>query len=229
VFHEGRERLEAAILGGPWRDTPEQRDAAAKYLEELRKGVTNGTVDEDWIKDRYEKVTGFKWPTAMDPGGLPPGPGEVPTPHPTPPKPGPGDPPDLVPMPGPGVPGGEGNKPDLGPKPGPTTPEGGGGQDFKAPPSTSAGEGRSWVFHKGDYGGGGWQSVDDSWKPPGNIPGQSYTTADGKPWEPTKGTIISKRKVRPDRPDRDDKSEYGGIRKMGADNRPTPKKPRHIV
>jgi hypothetical protein len=182
----------------------------------LRKGVTNGTVDEAWIKDRYEKVTGFKWPTDMDPGGLPPGPGQEPGEEDPPQKPGPGgdEPPVVKPGPQPGDDGYGSPGPQGGPR---------GGTDFNSPPTTSAGEGRTWVFARGGWGGS-WTSVDDNWSPPPNPPNidhpMSYRTSDGTSWPPTKTVVENKS---------DDKSEYGGIRKMGADNRPTPKKPRHIV
>ena len=176
--------LEKQILSGPWQDTPEQRDAAAKYLEELRKGVTNGTVDEAWIKDRYEKVTGFRWPTPIDPGGLPPGPGQEPG--------GDIDPPEKPPH-----------------KPGP--------DDFD-PRDKKPGDFSSHKDYLENY---------NKIQPP---PWQGPMSKDA--WNKEHGYKV----LQPAGPGnkRDDdivigQDVYGGQRKVGKDNRPIPKKPRHVV
>ena len=165
--------LEKQILSGPWQDTPEQRAAAAKYLEELRKGVTNGTVDEAWIKDRYEKVTGFRWPTPMDPGGIPPGPGQ---------EPGGDEPPEKPPH-----------------KPGP-------------------------------------DDIDRRSKKPGDFVSykeylENYNNIDPPPWQDPMSEDMWNKEHGPNLAPAESEggSVYGPQRKVGNDNRPKPKKPRHVV
>jgi len=94
-------------------------------------------------------------------------------------------------------------------------------------------------------------SVDNFWSPPADGPaGQSYRNADGELWEPRKekptaGVPLDPNQPKPGpgwpsspspKPDDDivigqgpTGDIYGGQRKIGKDNRPTPKKPRHIV
>ena len=214
MFHEGRESLEAKILGRPWEDNEEQRGEAKNYHDELMKGVNQGTIDEDWAKSRYESVTGFKWPTPIT---MP----NPPSPEPPPDKPGPSPDPPVKP-PGEPTPPVE---PPVDDKP-PPTPE----DIFKG--GTPA--------EKNEYPGH-FESYDSyllnfrkASSEGGVRPGQMLTR---ESWDKRRADYQSKQENKPAPAPGDGGPNtepgggniYGPQRKIGKDNRPMPKQPRHVV
>ena len=198
------------------------------------KGVSQGTIDEDWAKHRYEKVTGFEWPTPID---IDP----VPNPEPPPDKPGPGpgpEPPPDKPGPSPDPP----VKPPGEPTP-PVEPP----VDEKPTPTPEEIFESGTPAEKHEYPGH-FESYDSyllnfrkALSEGGVRPGQMLTR---ESWDKRRKSYISKQENKPGVPPQPPADGewtgntepggghvelYGGQRKIGKDNRPIPKKPRHVV
>jgi hypothetical protein len=250
LYHEGRERLEEKILSRPWRDDEVQRGEAKEYYDDLMKGVNQGTIDKDWAKERYEKVTGFDWPEVImpdppdspDDGGIDP---------PVKPGPVPGDPDgDLHPDPQPD----DGTQPP--PYPGEKPPEKPGPGEPKPPPTAAEIFEKGTPAEKNEFPGHftsyeaylvnfrqadlkpGQMLTREMWEkrrqevvgdnpepkpePPIGLPDDGLPGGDKPPIEPVPMPNPGQDVV-------DFGSPYGPLRKVGKDNRPIPKKPRHVV